>query len=156
MTLPSINKTAFSKGTAPVPSTIRFALMAVCIARFSRQLRPTTALGKPIGMASSVRRDHRRRYREHHENAWLPFCVYPHPATPLIKRDCRLRTIPTYGQNRGPPRPVLRMALHLAHVAAAHPLRFHPSGASQNVVAYRHLTSANAIFAVFAHSCAMS
>src|SRR5215208_4376263 len=39
------------------------------------------------------------------------------------------------------------------HVAAAHPLRFHPSGASQYVVEYRHLTIANAIFAVFAHSC---
>src|SRR5215217_8527889 len=39
------------------------------------------------------------------------------------------------------------------HVAAAHPLRFHPSGASQYVVAYRHLTIANAIFAVFSHSC---
>src|SRR5215204_2374215 len=69
MTLPSISKAAFSNGTARVPSTIRFALMAVCIARFSRPLRPTTALGKPIGMVSSVRRDHRRRYREHHENA---------------------------------------------------------------------------------------
>jgi hypothetical protein len=162
ITLPSINKTAFSKGTAPVPSTIRFALMAVCIARFRRQLRPITALGKPIGMISSVRRDHGGRYREHHENAWLPFCVYPQLARPLIKRDCRLRTIPTYGQNRGPPRPVLRMALHLA----TRPIRllvllklqpilsgFHPSGASQYVVEYRHLTIANAIFAVFAHSC---
>src|SRR5829696_1511275 len=39
------------------------------------------------------------------------------------------------------------------HVAAAHPLRFHPSGASQYVVEYRHLASATAIFAVFAHSC---
>jgi hypothetical protein len=38
-------------------------------------------------------------------------------------------------------------------VAAAHPLQFHPSGASQYVVEYRHLTIANAIFAVFAHSC---
>src|SRR5215204_4667433 len=114
MRLPSISKTALSNGTAPVPSTIRFALMAVCIARFSRELRPTTALGKPIGMVSSVRRDHHRRYREHHENAWLPFCVYPHLAGPLIKRDCRLRTIPTYGQNSDPHCPVLRMALHLA------------------------------------------
>src|SRR5215212_2047395 len=39
MTLPSISKIAFSKGTAPVPSTIRFALMAVCIA--STATRPT-------------------------------------------------------------------------------------------------------------------
>src|SRR5215216_4556194 len=68
--------------------------------------------------ASSSRHDHRRRYREYHQNAWLPFCVYARLAArlarPLIKRDCRLRTIPTYGQNRGPLRPVLRMALHLA------------------------------------------
>src|SRR5829696_4518136 len=114
MTLPSMSKTPFSNGTAPVPSTIRFALMAVCIARFRRELRPTTVLGKSIGNVSSVRRDDRRRHREHHEKARLPSCVYPHPAGPPIKRDCRLRATPTYGQNRGPHRPVLRMALHLA------------------------------------------
>ena len=83
MTLPSISKTPFSNGTAPVPSTIRFALMAVCIASLSIELRPT-ALGKYIGNVSSVRRDHRRRYREHHEIARLTSCVYPHLAGPRI------------------------------------------------------------------------
>ncbi len=46
------------------------------------------------------------------------------------------------------------MPFRLGH--HSHLLRFHPSGVSQYVIEYRYLAAANAIFAVFAHSCQLA